>query len=204
MSLASFGKKSLEWIAKTYSNDVGNLLITTGMLSFGLSSGAQIIGIAKNKKIDKKQKTYMINQEVGDALINILSLLAFGKATKFIGTKLVSSGKVLPKTVADALEKGGLKDKLGKSGFNVLDTAIMKDPKNINLLNDFSKCRNITESIGAVGGSVLSGCLIAPILRNNYASYMQKSIHPTEDRQFNRIDLSKYNKAYSSPSGMKI
>lgn len=204
MSLASLGKKSLNWIAKTYSENLGNLLITTGVLSFGLSSGAQIIGIARNKKIDKKQKTYMINQEVGDALINILSLLAFGKAAKFIGSKLVNTGKILPKTVSDALQKGGLKDKIGKTGFNVLDTAVMKDPKNLKLIEDFSNCKNITESFGAVGGSILSGCLIAPILRNNYASYMQKSIHPTEDRQFNRIDLSKYNKAYSSPSGVKI
>jgi len=202
MNLASAGKKVLDWIGKTYSNDIGNLLITTGMLGFGLSSGAQIIGIAKNNKIEKKEKTYMINQEVGDALINILSLLAFGKLTKHIGTKLVSTGKILPKTVASALEKGGFGEKIGKAGFDVLDTAVMKNPANANLLRDFANCKNMTESFGAVGGSVLSGCLIAPILRNNYASYMQKSIHPIENREFNRIDLSKYNSA--NVSGMKI
>ncbi|MBQ6515607.1 hypothetical protein IJI31_00345 [bacterium] len=202
MNLASAGKKVLDWIGKTYSNDIGNLLITTGVLGFGLSSGAQIIGIAKNNKIDKKEKTYMINQEVGDALINILSLFVFGKLTKHIGTKLVSTGKILPKTVATALEKGGLGDKIGKAGFDVIDTAVMKNPANAHLLKDFANCKNVIESFGAVGGSVLSGCLIAPILRNNYASYMQKSIHPTENRQFNRIDLSKYNTA--NISGMKI
>ena len=202
MNLASAGKKVLDWIGKTYSNDIGNLLITTGVLGFGLSSGAQIIGIAKNNKIDKKEKTYMINQAVGDALINILSLFVFGKLTKHIGTKLVSTGKILPKTVATALEKGGLGDKIGKAGFDVIDTAVMKNPANAHLLKDFANCKNVIESFGAVGGSVLSGCLIAPILRNNYASYMQKSIHPTENRQFNRIDLSKYNTA--NISGMKI
>ena len=198
MSLASLGKKIIE----KYMNDIGSMLITTGALGFGLSSGAQIIGIAKNKKIDKEQKTYMINQEVGDALINICSLFVFGKLTKHIGSKLVSTGKILPKTVANALEKGGLGKKLGTAGFDVLDTAVMKNPQNAHLLSDFAKCRNITESFGAVGGSVLSGCIIAPILRNNYASYMQHSIHPTENRQFNRIDLSKYNTA--NISGMKI
>lgn len=54
-----------------YADDVGVALIHLGAAGWVLSALAQIVMIAKNKDIDKKEKKFLIPQEIADGVINV-------------------------------------------------------------------------------------------------------------------------------------
>jgi len=199
MAMPSMISNLLNTIAKNYSNDVGKLLIHTGIAGYFLSSLAQVAGIICNKKNNKEQKHYMVNQEIGECAINILTLFTIGKATKFLGSKLATTGKILPKSVSDLLKNNGFSDSIGKWGFDIERTGVLSNAST-NLVADFNKCKKMLNTVGTIFGSVLSGSLVAPYCRNAYASFKQNSVHPTQNPKYYRVDLSKYNAVHKSSS----
>ena len=54
-----------------YADDVGVALIHLGAAGWVLSALAQIVMIARNKDIDKKEKKFLIPQEIADGVINV-------------------------------------------------------------------------------------------------------------------------------------
>ena len=66
-------QKMCDAIASKYSDDIGKMLVHTGVIGWILSSAAQVTAIVINDKLSKEQKMYMVPQELADAAVNIVS-----------------------------------------------------------------------------------------------------------------------------------
>ncbi len=157
-----------DFIFKKCSNDIGSVLIWTTIGGWVASSAAQIGGIARNPKYSKEQKTFMINQEIGDAAINIGSFFIITTPLKKLATKLVKTGKVTTCALKEPLKRHGDIDKLGHVDFDMT-----KLPYFSEMEKKFNSFNNFMSTSAAVIGGVLSSNIVTPILRNRYASHRQ-------------------------------
>lgn len=69
--MANLWQMGLEKAWKTYAEDVGKSLIHLGALGWFLSAAAQVTMIAKNDDISRKEKEFLIPQEIADGVINV-------------------------------------------------------------------------------------------------------------------------------------
>ena len=72
------------WNGK-YADDVGIALIHLGAAGWVLSAAAQILMLARNKDIDKKEKRFLIPQEIADGVINVGLYYSICQVIKNIG-----------------------------------------------------------------------------------------------------------------------
>ena len=169
----NFSQNVLNWVAKSFKNDPGKMLIITGAIGWAASSIAQIGAILVNPKISDKEKSFLVPQEISDAICNIGLFVAFTTALKMGTAKLFETGKIAPKAVREFLNKNAklYADKIGKLGFN-LDKVLKEG-------TDPYKAYNIYKSFGTtaatVGGGILATNVFTPVLRNNMASKIQKT-----------------------------
>ena len=170
MSKASMFQNLKDLIAKHYGDNVGKMLIHTGVIGWILSAAAQVVAIVINDKIPKEQKMFLVPQEMADAAVNIVSFYLITQTFASVAGKLVKSGKWLPGAVRDFFEKGGLADKLGKKGFDV--TANGNLPK--DLQKKYDKFHNGIDVIATTLGSILSCNIVTPLVRNEIAADRQK------------------------------
>lgn len=172
MSNTSLFKKGLNWVARHYGEKPGTMLIHTGVIGWVLSSLAQITAIIINDKIPAKQKMFLIPQEAADAAVNIASFYLITQSFQTIASKLVKTGKWLPKNVSDFIKNTPFKDKIGKLSFDVL-----RDVKNLpeNLTKNYKEFGDGIDLVATTVGSVLSCNIVTPIIRNQYASNRQKT-----------------------------
>ncbi len=161
-----------EFVARHYGKDTGKMLIHTGVVGWILSAAAQVMAIVFNDKIPKEQKMYLVPQELADAGVNILSFYTITQGCKSVASKLVKSGKLLPKSVRGILDAKGLTDKVGKFDFNVFEDAGLS-PTAIKRLEKFKSGVDVT---AATIGSVLSCNIVTPIVRNEIAASRQKDL----------------------------
>lgn len=159
-------------IAKHYANDTGKMLIHTGVIGWILSAAAQVMAIYINDKIPKKQKMYLIPQELADAAVNIISFYAITQSCKSLASKLVKTGKWLPKSIRGILDSKGLADRVGKLDFNVYKDAGLS-PSSIKRLTHFN---NGIDVVATTAGSIASCNLVTPVVRNYIAANRQKSL----------------------------
>ena len=187
MAKTSLFKKMLNKIADVYGDSPGKMLVHTGVIGWELSSVAQVCAIVINDNIPKEQKMFLIPQEIADAGVNIISFYVITQGFTSIASKLVTSGKLLPKAVRDFLVYRGAGDKLGKASYDIYKSKLLT-PSGIKRLDSF---RNGIEVIGTTVGSVISCNLVTPIARNEIAAYRQKK------------SLESMNKPYDVPSNVK-
>lgn len=161
-----------EFVAKHYGKDTGKMLIHTGVVGWILSAAAQVMAIIVNDKIPKEQKMYLIPQELADAAVNILSFYTITQSLKSVASKLVKSGKLLPKSVRGILDANGLADKVGNLGFDVFKDANLT-PHAVKRLESF---KSGVDVVAATVGSVLSCNLVTPVIRNEIAAGRQKNL----------------------------
>ncbi len=161
-----------EFVAKHYGKDTGKMLIHTGVVGWILSAAAQVMAIVVNDKIPKEQKMYLVPQELADAGVNILSFYTITQGCKSVASKLVKSGKLLPKTIRGILDAKGLTDKVGSKGFDIFKDAALT-PAAIKRLEKFKSGVDVT---AATIGSVLSCNIVTPIVRNEIAASRQKDL----------------------------
>ena len=112
---------------------------------------------------------YLIPQEIADAGVNILSFYLITQGFQSVATKLVTSGKLLPKAVRDFLVHKGAAEKLGKKGFDIYKSNLLT-PSGIKRLDSF---KNGVDVIGTTIGSVISCNLVTPVIRNEIAARRQ-------------------------------
>ena len=171
--LKNFLQKTLTWVAERFSHDASEMLIATGVIGWALSSLAQMGAILFNPKISDKEKSFLLPQELTDAIVNIVSFLVITKGIKYGMTQLYQTGKIAPKLVRDFLQKNSqaYKDKIGKIGFN-LDNVLKPG-------TEVFKSYNIHKSLGTtaatVGASIFATNVVTPVLRNHWASKAQKN-----------------------------
>lgn len=163
-------QKSCDYVASRYGKDVGKMLVHTGVIGWVLSSAAQVTAILINDKIPKEQKMYMIPQELADAAVNIVSFYAVTRTFKSLANKLVSSGKLLPKTVRDVLKNSSVASKIGEKGFDVAKDGHLS----ADVFKSYDKFYSGVDIIGTTLGSVISCNLLTPVIRNEIAARRQK------------------------------
>ena len=173
----SFFQKKFNWIFETFKDDNSKMLIATGTLGWALSSLAQIVGIYGNKKITAEKRSFLVPQEVMDAVFNVTSFLGITLLTKKGIEKMASTGKIATLSVRNFLDKNpDLKKNIGKIDFN-LDKAI---PQNVNAYKSYKSYKNFVTTMGTLGASVLSCNIITPVTRNITASRVHKNYIDTQ------------------------
>lgn len=170
MSKASLFNGFKNFVAKHYGSNTGKMLIHTGVIGWILSSAAQVVAIVINDKIPKEQKMYLIPQEIADAAVNIVSFYAITQTFSSVAKRLVTSGKLLPKSVKDWMSVKGLLGKIGKSNSNIYNAGLSAAAK--KRLDIFKEGIDV---IGTTAGSILSCNIVTPIVRNEIAANRQKN-----------------------------
>lgn len=187
-----FFQRTLEWVCETFEKDTSKMLIVTGALGWALSSLAQAAAIVVNPKVSVEKKSFLLPQELMDGFINVLSFLGITLFAKKYIQKLVSTGKIAPKSVREFLNKNKslYHDKIGKLDFNVGDVLVDK-----KLQSSYESYKNFVTTMGTLGASILACNVVTPVIRNKTASRVQK----------NYIEMKNNPTLYQAPSsGMKI
>ena len=202
--------KVLSNIYKQYGENPGQMLLHTGTVGWILSCLAQVGAIITNDKIAPEQKTFLIPQELGDGLINILSFYLLTSSVKNICSKAVLNGKLANKAIKNYLTKNKLEKNIGKIDFDIKKTTNFTDIK-----DEFVSFKNGVDILASTTGSILSCNIVTPILRNEFASRQQKNANEilkqkkeegiTNNSQlYNRITMSQYQQNIYRNSGMRI
>lgn len=180
MSKSSLLQKVLDEIAHQSTFNTANILILLSAGGWLASSLAQVVGIYRNKNYTKEEKSFMIPQELADAVVNIGAFLLVTKSLKSLTSKMVETGKLAPKSIQTFLGEKGLLSERGKFDFNL--TTVDGFQKHINTYNTF---KTVAESTAAIVGGILSSNIITPILRNKIGAkrkdVMMKKLGYTEN-----------------------
>lgn len=166
-------QKGLEWLYQHFKKNTATMLVVTGTIGWGLSSAAQVLAVLFNPKISKEQKSFLVPQEISDAVVNISAFFLITQMTKKFVSKLASTGKIAPQKVRDFLNKNKdlYGDKVGKLSLD-LDEVLKNEPKFPT--ESYYAYKNYTTTLATVGASVVSSNIVTPIVRNSMASNMQK------------------------------
>ena len=169
MSLAQTFAKVKTNLYKNYGENPGKMLLHTGTIGWALSSLAQIGAIITNDKISNEQKAFLIPQEAGDGLINILSFYCLTSSVKALCSRMVLNGKLSNKAIKGFIDKNKLAPKIGKHDFN-----ITKEKNFSEIKDEFISFKNGVDVLASTGGSILSCNYVTPILRNEIATNNQQ------------------------------
>lgn len=101
MSISSFKNNMF----KTYAKDGGKLLIHAGAAGWLFSSLAQVTVIATDSKISKKDKKFLVPQEICDGATNVVLYYTVSKIIKESGDYLINKGHLLTDDVVKAITK---------------------------------------------------------------------------------------------------
>jgi hypothetical protein len=166
--------KLLNYLAEKFSTNASKMFIATGIIGWTLSSFAQVGAILFNQNISKEQKSFLVPQEIADALVNIGSFLVITQFTRNLVSKLFSTGKFATKDVRKYLNKNLdlCKNKIGKIDFDIDKTFVNRAffPK-----KEYYATKNYYTTLATVGAGIISSNLVTPILRNQVATKMQKN-----------------------------
>jgi len=198
MSFSSLYQKTLAKIYDLYSDNPGRAIIHTTAIGNLLSSLAHITMIASNKKIEKKEKKFLIPQEIADAAVNTGLFFTLSKFIKDSADNLLESGKIsLDKTEKlisefknnNLLNLEELKTTkqftslFYEKASETLSTVLKQSESTgaSELLNrikegqkEFKGFKTGIGVIAAVGASMLSSNIITPVCRNMTANYFQR------------------------------
>lgn len=105
MATPSLYQSALTQIYKSYSHDVGKALVHMGTVGWLFSSLAQVAMIVTNKNIEKKEKQFLVPQEIADGAINVGLFFTISKLIKDYADNLVESGKISLETTEQILSK---------------------------------------------------------------------------------------------------
>lgn len=118
-------------IWNNYTSDLGKILIHGSVLGYFLGTGAQLFALAKNDKLSRKEKQYLIPQELTDGIISIAGTLTLCTFVKNLGDKFLESGKNLSCELIDLFKLFAEKETpYKKLTFDLIDK-----------INDLSKSR---------------------------------------------------------------
>ena len=184
MSIINGIKRSLSRLALTSNNQIKNIIVFGSVAGWMASSAAQIYGIATNKNYNKKQKKYMIKQEIFDAGTNIALYLSVTKSFSALSSYMVKTGKLAPKSIVEFMRRNGVMANRGKDGFDVTQVKDFDKEGLKGLYNSF-KC--FADTTATIIGGVVSSNIITPIVRNRFAARRQNNY----DDNMGSIDTAK-------------
>lgn len=104
MTFMSALQKFNNGMFKNYSGDSGKMLIHMGALGWVFSSLAQIGVVATDKKISKKDKKFLVPQEICDGTTNVALYYTVSKLIKGSGDFLINQGQLLTDDIVKFLD----------------------------------------------------------------------------------------------------
>lgn len=133
---------ALEKIWKAYSEDIGRSLIHLGALGWLLSAAAQVTMIAKNKDIDKKEKQFLIPQEIADGVINVGLYYTICKGIKKGCEMMLENGVIMTKKSFDTImqikqSSQSVKDFVRGTTEYFYHSGLLKKKNSVGRLTDF-------------------------------------------------------------------
>lgn len=177
-----------------------SFLFVTAALGWVLASAAQTFGLVVNKDLTKEEKKFLIPQEIADGAANIAMYAV-------VTTKLMK--------MAENLTKPG---KNGKP-FIVLKDAAGKALDYTSNMAQYAKTGRDLKTGAAILGGVISTCILTPIVRNAFGSFVKKKedgleaqhktgapsdIYNTRTQPYFAKTYGAVNTAYPHSSGLKI
>src|SRR5574344_1996050 len=93
----------LSSVYNAYSKDQGKVLVITSTLGWILSSMAQVFMFVTEKKIEKKEKKFLIPQEISDGIVNVGLFYTICAVIKKTGDWGVEHGKLAIKHTEDLI-----------------------------------------------------------------------------------------------------
>lgn len=168
--------KTKDFFYKQFSQKPGEMMTYAVVLSMATSCVAQVLSVVFNKKMDKKEKKFIIPQEIADGVINAFSsLLIIGTLGK-AATKLVSTGKWSNAAIRNLVKAHAPEIKMGDISTNIEKKFKEKNDEPLleNFYHSYDSFKNGIAIIATTIGSVISCNIVTPILRNAYASGRQK------------------------------
>ena len=183
-------------------NNRANFLKITGVTGLILSCLAQTGAIIFNPKIDKKEKSFLVPQELADGVLNSSLFLFFTSKCSDIAKKLVLNKKIIPASLDKILTnyKPCSKNAAAEKHFlNYLEKSggINAKKTGLTMLNGIGL-------LGMIFGSILSVNIITPLIRNKLADKIQQNrIMKSEAenkkllyQNLKNLDYSKFNKTF--------
>lgn len=155
-------------IYKHYGQESGKMIVHAGVITWIISSAAQLVAILTNDNIQDRQKKFLIPQEIADGLLNVLAFYVITNSLKNISAKLVSTGKWSTKAIRDFVRNKNIK--LGDMSTD-LGKTFKEDEKFHNAYDSF---KGGMDMIAATVGSVISCNVATPIIRNKIGAKKQK------------------------------
>lgn len=216
----AFVTKLCDYMYQNYSKDGGKLLVHMGAAGWILSSIAQISMLTFDKKIDKKQKKFLIPQEGADALVNFGMYYSICELIKRGGDKLVEKGLLLTDEVARAITElkpthmPALALKEWKTLFTPAElktklTQLLATPDKLDIAKGLSAVdktkfdalakdaleqlethKNNVGIVAAITASVLACNVVTPIVRNYLASKYQKYALKKEAVEIRKMQIT--------------
>lgn len=190
----SFLQRNFNWIYENFKKDTSKMLIATGTLGWGLSSLAQMCGILGNSKISAEKKSFLLPQELMDAIVNVGAFFTITMLTKRFIARMATTGKIAPESVRNFLNKNPeYKNKVGNLDFK-LDDVLQEGSE---VFKSYESHKNFVTTMGTIGASIISCNIVTPLIRNATASKVQK----------NYIDMQKNPSVYqysNSSHRMKV
>lgn len=222
---AKFANSCAELIYKWFGKDSGKMLLATSMIGISMSSAIQAIAVLLNDKYTMSQKSFMVPQELGDAMLSMISLVAITKPSQKLMSKLVKTGKIMPKNLLNYMKENKLIQNRGKLDFDFSSEVerfiqkIEKSDKYLKLaekdrlsltnphkkaLEDYETFKDSTAAIITTGAGIVSTCAVVPIMRNYIASNFQKkniayvnNKREIQDARVNPVFKSAYTPRYA-------
>ncbi len=180
-----------------------NFLKITGVAGLALSCLAQTCAIIFNPKIDKKEKSFLVPQELADGILNSSLFWLFTSKTSDLAKKFVINKKIIPASLENILKK------YKPSGQNLLTAEkhflnFLEQNGGISAKKTGLTILNGAGLIGMIAGSILSVNIITPLIRNRIAAKIQKNKIVFSDiknrtllyNKLKNLDYSKFNKTF--------
>lgn len=197
-----------EFFYKQFSQKPGEMMTYAVVLSMATSCIAQVLSVVFNKKMDKKEKKFIIPQEIADGVINAVSSLLIIGTLGRVATKLVSSGKWSNAAIRNLVKNHAPEVKMGDISTNIEKTFIAKKDESLleKFYHSYDSFKNGIAIIATSIGSVISCNIVTPILRNSYASGRQKKAmekqqinNNTQIARINSQNDNNYRRMYTIP-----
>lgn len=169
-------------IYNKYSQNPAQLLVFTGTLGWALSCCAQVGAIVFNEKLSKKDRQFLIPQEIADGAVNVGLFFGITSSLRKYTEKAVESGRIMFKEV-----EGPLKSVLDAKKMTLSEALKQNGGKISNILQgtrhaeNFVKLKGGASLMTAVVGSVISCNILTPIIRNFIGSRWQKRLNATTE-----------------------
>ena len=191
-------------IYNKYSQNPAKLLVFTGTLGWALSCCAQVGAIVFNEKLSKKDRQFLIPQEIADGAVNVGLYFGITSAAQKYTEKAIETGRIMFNEV-----KQPLNSVLSAKNLTLKEALKQNDGKISNILagtkhaENFVKLKGGASLVTAVVGSVISCNILTPIIRNVIGSKWQKKLHEETMQSTSQI-MDKAQLTPTQPLAMKL